>query len=94
MKLTAAAVKAAETRTKEYKLADGRGLHLLVKPNGGKYWRMKYRYGGKEKQLALGVYPEISLAKAREKWCESCCWRDIEFRFSWMDCALTERSDT
>jgi integrase len=67
MKLTAAAVKAAETRGKEYKLADGRGLHLLVKPNGGKYWRMKYRYGGKEKQLALGVYPEISLAKAREK---------------------------
>jgi integrase len=67
MKLTAAAVKAAETRGKAYKLADGKGLHLLVKPNGGKYWRMKYRYGGKEKTLALGVYPETSLAKAREK---------------------------
>lgn len=67
MKLTAARVKAAETRAKEYKLADGGGLHLLVKPTGCKYWRLKYRFGGKEKQLALGVHPEISLARARGK---------------------------
>src|SRR6202012_3737020 len=43
------------------------GLYLLVKPSGGKWWRYKYRFGGKEKLLALGAYPEISLAEAREK---------------------------
>jgi integrase len=45
--------------------ADGQGLYLEVLPNGGKYWRLKYRFGGKEKRLALGVYPEVTLAKAR-----------------------------
>ena len=66
-KLSAAAVQAAKPRTKPYKLADGGGLYLLVQPNGAKYWRFKYRYGGKEKTLALGVYPEVKLARAREK---------------------------
>lgn len=47
------------------KLSDGGGLHLLVKPNGGKYWRYSYRFKGKQKTLALGVYPEVRLAQAR-----------------------------
>ena len=43
------------------------GLYLLVKPNGAKYWRLKYRFLGKEKKLSIGVYPDISLADARLK---------------------------
>jgi len=64
-KLTATAVKQAKTKTKPYKLADGGGLYLHLK-TAGKYWRYKYRYAGKEKLLALGTYPEISLADARK----------------------------
>jgi integrase len=67
MPLTAIAVKQAKTRDKPYRLYDERGLFLLINPKGGKYWRFKYRFGGKEKTLALGVYPDVSLAKAREK---------------------------
>ena len=48
------------------RLADERGLYLELMPNGGKYWRLKYRYAGKEKRLALGVYPQVSLAQARK----------------------------
>ncbi|MBI2801772.1 MAG: DUF4102 domain-containing protein [Gammaproteobacteria bacterium] len=44
-----------------------RGLFLLVTPNGGRWWRLKYRFGGKEKLLSLGTYPEVSLKAAREK---------------------------
>jgi hypothetical protein len=42
-------------------------MYILVTPTGGKYWRLKYRFHGKEKALALGIYPEVSLARAREK---------------------------
>lgn len=49
------------------RLADGKGMYLEVRPTGGKYWRMKYRYGGKEKLLALGVFPEVSLKDARKR---------------------------
>jgi integrase len=65
MALTNTAVKGAKPRDKQWKLSDGGGLHLLIHPNGSKYWRLKFRYAGKEKVLALGIYPEISLAKAR-----------------------------
>ncbi len=65
MKLTAVKVRNAKPESKPYKLFDGKGLFLLVKPNGGRYWRMKYRYHGKEKTLALGVYPDVSLEQAR-----------------------------
>lgn len=65
MKLTATQVKASQPKEKPYKLADGKGLYLLVQPSGARYWRWKYRFGGKEKTLALGVYPEASLAAAR-----------------------------
>ncbi len=65
MALTDVAAKQAKPRDKAYKLADSAGLHLLIQPNGAKYWRLKYRIDGREKVLALGVYPEVSLAIAR-----------------------------
>ena len=71
MKLTNVKIKNAEVRDKQYKLADGNGLYLLIKPNGGKYWRLKYRFQGKEKVLSFGVYPEVSLLEAREKTTEA-----------------------
>lgn len=52
---------------KPYRLADAAGLYLEVTPKGGKYWRLKYRFDGKEKRLALGVYPEVTLKEARDK---------------------------
>ena len=61
------ACRNAKPSDKQYKLADEKGLFLLIHPNGSKYWRMKYRYGGKEKLLSLGVYPELTLAAARDK---------------------------
>ncbi len=65
--LTATKVKNAKGREKPYKLTDGQGLFLLVTPSGSKLWRFKYFFAGKEKLLAFGTYPEISLAEAREK---------------------------
>jgi integrase len=65
MKLTEVAVRKAKPLDKPYKMADGGGMYLEVMPNGSKYWRLKYRVDGKEKRLALGVYPEVSLADAR-----------------------------
>jgi len=67
MPLTDTAIKAAKPKDKSYKLSDGKGLYLLVNPNGSKYFRLKYRFGGTEKTLALGVYSETSLKLAREK---------------------------
>lgn len=66
-KLSEAAVRQAKPKDKTYRLADGAGMYLEVTPKGARYWRLKYRYGGKEKRLALGVYPNVTLAKAREK---------------------------
>lgn len=57
----------ATPREKKYKLAAGGGLYLEVMPNGAKYWRWKYRHGGAEKRVALGVFPAISLSEARNK---------------------------
>ena len=65
MKLTDTAVRKAKPKANPYKKADGGGMYLEVMSNGSKYWRLKYRFGGKEKRLALGVYPDISLAEAR-----------------------------
>ncbi|EOY4401246.1 tyrosine-type recombinase/integrase [Klebsiella michiganensis] len=67
MKLTARQVDTSKPKDKPYKLSDGGGLYLLVNPNGSRYWRLKYRTAGKEKLLALGVYPDITLAEARQK---------------------------
>lgn len=67
MPLTNTAVKNAKPKDKTYRLFDGGGLYLEVQQSGGRYWRLKYRFQGKEKRLALGVYPDVSLAQAREK---------------------------
>src|SRR3546814_14644123 len=64
-KLTATAIRNAKPADKPVRLFDGRGLYLEVTPTGRRYWRLKYRYAGKEKRLALGVYPEVTLAEAR-----------------------------
>lgn len=69
-KLTATAVRNAKPREKTYRLADGGGMYLEITPTGGMYWRLKYRFQGKEKRLAIGVYGEgagrVSLAQARK----------------------------
>lgn len=67
MPLTATAVKKLKPSTKAKKIFDERGLFLLVNPTGSKLWRFKYRFDGKEKLLALGSYPEISLKEARDR---------------------------
>ena len=65
--LTDLAVRKAESRESDYKLSDGRGLYLLVTAKGAKSWRLKYRFGGKEKLLTFGLYPEVKLGEARIK---------------------------
>jgi integrase len=65
MPLTEVGAKNAKPKDKDYKLSDEKGLYLLVKQNGAKYWRVKYRFAHKEKTLSLGVYPEMSLKQAR-----------------------------
>jgi len=65
MPLTDTKTRNAKPKDKQYKLFDSDGLFLLVSPAGGKWWRFKYRFGGKEKLISLGTYPEVSLAEAR-----------------------------
>lgn len=65
--LTDLQVSKAKPKPDEYKLSDGGGLHLLVTPSGGKLWRLQYRFSGKQKTLAIGQYPAISLADARQR---------------------------
>lgn len=60
-------IRTAKSQESEYKLFDGGGLYLMVAPSGGKHWYFKYRFGGKEKKLSFGPYPEVSLAEARAK---------------------------
>lgn len=67
MPLTDVAVRTAKPKEKPYKLADERGLFLLVNPSGSKYWRLKFRVDGKEKLLSFGTYPDVSLREARER---------------------------
>jgi len=64
--LTVVQVRNAKPKSKPYRVFDGGGLHLEVSPTGAKYWRLKYRYAGKEKRLALGVFAEVSLTEAHE----------------------------
>ncbi|MCP4044366.1 MAG: DUF4102 domain-containing protein, partial [Gammaproteobacteria bacterium] len=64
-KLSHTEVLQAEGTDTPYKLFDGAGLYLLVNPNGSRYWRYKYRYQGKEKLLALGVFPTVQIEEAR-----------------------------
>ena len=67
MALSAIQIKSAKATDKPIKLSDGGGLFLLVQPNSAKYWRLAYRFAGKQKTLALGVYPDVSLLDARNR---------------------------
>ncbi|HDY1021128.1 MAG: integrase arm-type DNA-binding domain-containing protein [Atlantibacter hermannii] len=67
MALTDTKVRSAKPEAKEYSLVDGDGMFLLIHPNGSKYWRFRFRFGGKQHLMAFGVYPETSLADARQK---------------------------
>ena len=67
MPLTDVAIRNAKPREKPYKIGDTLGLFLLVQPSGGKLWRVKYRIDGKEKKLAIGIYPQVGLAEARRR---------------------------
>ena len=65
--LTDTKIRNAKPKDKKYKIYDSGGLYIIIAPAGGKWWRFKYRFDGKEKQISLGTYPEVSLAKARVK---------------------------
>lgn len=67
MALTDTAIRNAKPREKPFKLGDAGGLFLLVQPSGGKLWRLKYRIDGREKKLAIGTYPDLSLSDARQR---------------------------
>lgn len=67
MPLTDAKIRNAVPSSKTVKLFDGGGLYLEVSPTGGRWWRLKYRFGGKEKRLSLGVYPQVGLREARQR---------------------------
>lgn len=67
MALTDIKVRSAKPQEKEYTLVDGGGMFLLIHPNGSKYWRFRFCFGGKQHLMAFGVYPETSLADARQK---------------------------
>lgn len=70
MSLSDMQCRAAKPKDKSYKLADSEGLYLEVMPSGSKYWRLKYRFHGKEKRIALGVYPNVPLIEARQRKAE------------------------
>jgi hypothetical protein len=65
--LTDLQAKKSKAAERDYKLADSGGLYLFVTTTGFKSWRLKYRFGGKEKRLVFGPYPEVSLSEARER---------------------------
>ncbi|CAH5481909.1 Prophage integrase IntA [Enterobacter cloacae] len=67
MALTDTKVRSVKSEEKEYSLVDGDGMFLLIHPNGSKYWRFRFRFGGKQHLMAFGVYPDVSLADARKK---------------------------
>ena len=67
MSLTDTTIRNTKPGTKQRKLYDERGLYVLINPKGGKWWRFKYKFDGKEKLLSLGTYPDVGLKEAREK---------------------------
>lgn len=71
MKLSATQIKQAKPKARAYKLFDGGGLFLLVNSNGSKYWRYRYRFAGRDKTLALGTYPDVTLKSARKRLAEA-----------------------
>lgn len=67
MALTDTAIKNAKPLSRQYRMTDGQGLYLLVRPNGSKLWRQDYRFAGKDKTLSVGIYPDVPLKLARER---------------------------
>src|SRR6202034_1193138 len=67
MHLTDARIRNAKPTSKSYKLSDGAGMYLIVTPENARYWRMDYRFAGKRRTLAIGVYPAVTLAAARTR---------------------------
>ena len=67
MSLTDSAIRNAKPADKPIRMSDERGLYLEIAPAGGKWWRWKYRFKGKEKRLSLGIYPDVGLKDARER---------------------------
>jgi len=67
MPLSDTAIRAAKPKDKTYLMTDGEGMYLEITPSGGKWWRFKYRFDGKQKRLSLGTYPDTGLKEAREK---------------------------
>ena len=67
MPLTELMIKQAKPKEKTYSIADGKGLLFEIRPNGGKYWILRYWIAGKEKRKSLGIYPEVGLKEARDK---------------------------
>src|ERR1044072_4128901 len=67
MALTDTRTRNAKPKLKPYKLSDGGGMYLLIMPDGARYWRLVYRFAGKRRTLALGVYPPVSLSDARAR---------------------------
>ena len=67
MPLSNAKIVKIKPKERAYKESDEKGLYLYITPSGGKLWRMKYRFGGKEKVLSFGKYPEVTLKQARDK---------------------------
>ncbi len=83
MSLSDTAIRKAKSADRPVRLFDGGGLYVEVSPSGGKLWRLKYRFDGKEKRLALGIYPEVSLAKARERRDDGVRYKDRDNR-AWL----------
>ena len=67
MALTDVVIRKAKPGDKPLKLSDEKGLYLEIAPSGGKWWRLKFRFDGKEKRLSLGVYPDVGLKEARDR---------------------------
>lgn len=67
MALDPAELEALAPRATAYKATDGKGLYLLIQPNGRRYWRFRYRWAGKQNTLSCGVYPEVALDEARSR---------------------------
>jgi Arm DNA-binding domain len=67
MTLTDTRIRNAKPNARAYKLSDGGGMYLLVRSDGGRYWRLDYRFAGKRRTLALGVYPIVTLSDARSR---------------------------
>jgi integrase len=80
MPLTDTRIRNAKLTVNAYKLSDGGGMYLLVKPDGARYWRLDYRFAGKRRTLALGVYPNVSLsgARAQREYARSLLAKDVD----------------